>query len=120
MIKAQQSGKAPSGADTEMIKQLLSQMQLGRPSHKFWGSQPVPQSVGELRVDEAAAGPIDTNEDVKKVKQDPYTLPAGFEWTDLSMDDEAVVDEIYTLLYENYVEDDDAQFRFDYSKKYLS
>ena len=27
--------------------------------------------------------------------------------------------EIYTLLYENYVEDDDNMFRFDYSKEFL-
>ena len=35
------------------------------------------------------------------------------------MDDPAVVDEIYDLLLQNYVEDDDAMFRFDYSRDFL-
>jgi len=29
------------------------------------------------------------------------------------------LDELYTLLYENYVEDDDNMFRFDYSRDFL-
>ena len=31
-----------------------------------------------------------------------------------------VLKEIYTLLNENYVEDDDAMFRFDYSMRFLT
>lgn len=33
--------------------------------------------------------------------------------------DESVLDEVYTLLAENYVEDDDNMFRFDYSRPFL-
>lgn len=35
------------------------------------------------------------------------------------MSDENVVSEIYELLLQNYVEDDDAMFRFDYSREFL-
>jgi len=79
--------------------------------------------------------------------QEPYALPDGFYWVsmDVTSDEELQVpfcsnspphvltlefrsltwlcgcfsQEIYTLLYENYVEDDDNMFRFDYSKEFL-
>ena len=35
------------------------------------------------------------------------------------MDDDAVCEEVYQLLTNNYVEDDDAMFRFDYSRAFL-
>ena len=120
LMAAQQTGQKPGNKDMELIKQLLAQAQLGRNTHKFWGSQPVPQNASELTGDDySSAGPIDTNEDVKLVKKDPYPLPAGFEWAALEIDNDEGLGEMYTLLYENYVEDDDAQFRFDYSKDFL-
>jgi glycylpeptide N-tetradecanoyltransferase len=33
--------------------------------------------------------------------------------------DDAQLDELYALLNENYVEDDDNMFRFDYSREFL-
>merc|ERR1719198_941392 len=47
-------------------------------------------------------------------------MPEGFAWSDLDVTDESVLKEIYTLLNENYVEDDDAMFRFDYSMRFLT
>jgi glycylpeptide N-tetradecanoyltransferase len=46
-------------------------------------------------------------------------MPTGFEWCslDITNPDEAL--EVYNLLNENYVEDDDAMFRFDYSVPFL-
>ena len=35
------------------------------------------------------------------------------------MKDEKNVDDVYNLLNQNYVEDDDATFRFDYSRNFL-
>jgi glycylpeptide N-tetradecanoyltransferase len=46
-------------------------------------------------------------------------MPAGFEWADLQVDDGAELKELYDLLANNYVEDDDALFRFDYSVEFL-
>ena len=57
--------------------------------------------------------------EVKDVKQDPYKLPDGFAWDLLDWEDAAVVEEAYVLLRDNYVEDDDAMFRFDYSRDFL-
>ena len=43
--------------------------------------------------------------------QEPYNMPGGFSWSTMDVTDAAQLDEIYTLLYENYVEDDDEMFR---------
>lgn len=42
-------------------------------------------------------------------------MPAGFEWCSLDVNDPAQLLEVYNLLNENYVEDDDCMFRFDSS-----
>jgi len=46
-------------------------------------------------------------------------LPKEFEFCEIDMEDEKQVKELYELLTMNYVEDDDAQFRFDYSAEFL-
>jgi glycylpeptide N-tetradecanoyltransferase len=46
-------------------------------------------------------------------------LPAGYSWSDLDLTNDEQADELYNLLTQNYVEDDDAMFRFDYSVKFL-
>jgi glycylpeptide N-tetradecanoyltransferase len=46
-------------------------------------------------------------------------MPGGFEWSDVDVQDETERQELYTLLANNYVEDDDAYFRFDYSQEFL-
>lgn len=53
------------------------------------------------------------------VKPEGYNMPAGFEWCSVNILDDAQCQEVYTLLFENYVEDDDNMFRFDYSKEFL-
>ncbi|KAJ1654170.1 glycylpeptide N-tetradecanoyltransferase [Dispira simplex] len=83
--------------------------------HKFWKTQPVPQ-VGEA-VD--TEGPIKPDVPVDQVRQEPLPLPEGFEWTELDLTDSATMTELYQLLTHNYVEDDDAMFRFDYSPEFL-
>ena len=46
-------------------------------------------------------------------------MAKGFEWCTLDVNDDTHLDEMYVLLTENYVEDDDNMFRFDYSKDFL-
>lgn len=53
------------------------------------------------------------------MRQDPYPLPGSFEWVDCDIGDETEANEIYQLLSENYVEDDDGMFRFEYSSAFL-
>lgn len=57
--------------------------------------------------------------DRTSIRAEPYSLPAGFHWDTLNLDDPLVLAELYSLLSENYVEDDDAMFRFDYPPDFL-
>jgi glycylpeptide N-tetradecanoyltransferase len=90
--------------------------------YKFWNTQPVP------KIDEGSSGDsvtsgfhkaIEPDKTIAEIKADPYPLPEGFMWETLDLEDEAVLKELYTLLNENYVEDDDAMFRFDYQPEFL-
>lgn len=57
--------------------------------HSFWDTQPVPNNANKATM--PAQGAIDTEEDVKKVEKKPFSLPEGFEWSniDLTNDDDA-------------------------------
>lgn len=89
--------------------------------YKFWNTQPVP------KIDEGSGEgtgsdfhkAIDPVKTIAEIKQDPYALPDGFIWETLELENEEVLKELYTLLNENYVEDDDAMFRFDYQPEFL-
>src|SRR5215210_7441004 len=83
--------------------------------HKFWSTQPVPQTKSELDIE----GPIQPVQiaDVRKI---PYILPEEFKWVDLDVNDETQLDELYQLLVGHYVEDNSSSFRFGYSKPFLS
>jgi glycylpeptide N-tetradecanoyltransferase len=82
--------------------------------HKFWKTQPVPQAPTAY----PPLGPLEVKE-LSQVKPDPLKLPEGFSWVLLDWQDANVLEEAYVLLRDNYVEDDDAMFRFDYSKEFL-
>uniref|UniRef100_A0A8C5P265 Glycylpeptide N-tetradecanoyltransferase n=1 Tax=Jaculus jaculus TaxID=51337 RepID=A0A8C5P265_JACJA len=82
-------------------------------SYQFWDTQPVPK-LGEVVN---THGPVEPDKD--NIRQEPYTLPQGFIWDALDLGDRGVLKELYTLLNENYVEDDDNMFRFDYSPEFL-
>lgn len=84
--------------------------------HTFWDTQPVPSMSSEYATD---AGPIDEVKTPDDVRADPYPLPGAYEWHTCNVDDDTEMREIYTLLTENYVEDDDSMFRFDYSVEFL-
>jgi glycylpeptide N-tetradecanoyltransferase len=86
-------------------------------AHKFWSTQPVPKF--SEAVEEVKAGPIDAAKRVDEVRQEPYPLPASFEWVSCDVSSDTELQEIYTLLNANYVEDDDSLFRFDYSAEFL-
>jgi glycylpeptide N-tetradecanoyltransferase len=64
-------------------------------------------------------GPIERNTPKQDVKQEPYKLPTGFCWSVIDLNQEAEMDAVYGLLMANYVEDDDASFRFNYKKEFL-
>uniref|UniRef100_A0AC35U3E9 Glycylpeptide N-tetradecanoyltransferase n=1 Tax=Rhabditophanes sp. KR3021 TaxID=114890 RepID=A0AC35U3E9_9BILA len=111
-----------SGIDPE---QLLNQQadgsgirdmeQAKNHTYEFWKTQPVP-SIDEEVTENTF---IDAHVPISEIRQQPYTLPANFEWSDIDLTDDGELKEVYTLLSENYVEDDDAMFRFDYSPEFL-
>ncbi|KAJ3092230.1 Glycylpeptide N-tetradecanoyltransferase 2 [Quaeritorhiza haematococci] len=83
--------------------------------YKFWKTQPVPKT-DEIILEN---GPIEPDKAPEEVRQEPYPLPKDFEWCLLDIDDAKEVQDLYELLAMNYVEDDDALFRFDYSASFL-
>ncbi|EGR30518.1 n-myristoyltransferase 2, putative [Ichthyophthirius multifiliis] len=102
---------------------LRKQLQLGSKENtllskdwKFWKTQPVVQFDEDQTQ---KSGPIDLPKEVKDIRQEPYNIPTGFVWSDLNLEDSNDLDQLYTLLVENYVEDDDNMFRFDYSREFL-
>ncbi|KAL1559143.1 glycylpeptide N-tetradecanoyltransferase [Salvia divinorum] len=86
--------------------------------HKFWETQPVGQfkELGDMSLPE---GPIEQPTPLSEVKQEPYNLPSPYEWITCDIDSEEVCAEVYNLLTNNYVEDDENMFRFNYSKEFL-
>jgi len=77
--------------------------------HKFWQTQPVPQ-LGE--VPPLDDGYIEPSKPRKGVRQEPYPLPKDFQWCTVDLNEPNQLKEVYELLSANYVEDDDASFRF--------
>ncbi|KAJ3565007.1 hypothetical protein NP233_g7915 [Leucocoprinus birnbaumii] len=84
--------------------------------HKFWGTQPVPQPGEGPPIDD---GFIEPSRPVEEVRQEPYPLHKDFEWSILDISDPSQCKEVYDLLSANYVEDDAASFRFQYSAEFL-
>jgi len=93
-----------------------------RKKWKFWNTQLVPKLNAT-----GLSGPVATNNSaivngkilVRDIRQEPYNLPKGFEWTTININDITGINEVYTLLNNNYVEDNDNIFRFNYSIDFL-
>ncbi|KAF8212140.1 N-myristoyl transferase [Mycena galopus ATCC 62051] len=85
-------------------------------AHKFWATQPVPQLGEGPPLDD---GYIEASKPREEVRQEPYPLPKDFEWSTLDINDPKQNKEVYDLLSLNYVEDEDASFRFQYSAEFL-
>mmetsp|Transcript_15164 Transcript_15164/g.20019 ORF Transcript_15164/g.20019 Transcript_15164/m.20019 type:complete len:499 (+) Transcript_15164:63-1559(+) len=96
-------------------QQRMAEKRNAKPKeHKFWNTQPVPHE----EVDINEFGPIEVPV-YDEIRREPYNMPAGFEWSNVDVMDDGQIDEVYNLLTENYVEDDDNMFRFDYSVPFL-
>lgn len=107
------------------VSQLLTGLSLGgknqkdMASYKFWQTQPVPHFNDNSSKKTATQGPIKiiNPEEVPK-NPDPFGVE-GFEWCTLDLTDEGELKELYELLNNHYVEDDNAMFRFAYSQSFL-
>ncbi|XP_025093636.1 glycylpeptide N-tetradecanoyltransferase 1-like isoform X2 [Pomacea canaliculata] len=81
----------------------------------FWETQPVPRFDEVIQCN----AEIEPDKPVGEIRSEPLSLPSGFTWDTLDIGDPLILKELYTLLNENYVEDDDNMFRFDYSPEFL-
>ena len=85
--------------------------------HQFWCTQPVPH-LGDSHPNNCV-GTIEKLKPLDEIRSTSYVLPAPFSWRTYDVMNNQELEEIYTLLNENYVEDDDNMFRFQYSKNFL-
>ena len=92
-----------------------SEEEAAKKQYKFWETQPVPKITDKVEE----KGPIEPDKQPDQVKQQSYDLPKEFEWDTLDINNDDILKELYKLLNENYVEDDDNMFRFDYSPEFL-
>jgi len=84
-------------------------------SYKFWQTQPVMKFGENKGIEEGPFKIIDP----EQVPKEPGPLIEGFEWVTMDMTSDEEMEEVYQLLYGHYVEDDEAMFRFNYSKSFL-
>ena len=84
--------------------------------YKFWKTQPVPR----LNEKVVAEGPIESGKTPDQVPDKPYPLLLDFEWDTVDIEDSDQLQEVYDLLYEHYVEDSDATFRFQYLREFFN
>ncbi|KAE8551731.1 hypothetical protein EYB25_005621 [Talaromyces marneffei] len=104
------------------VADLLTGLSLGKKnvkdmaSYKFWQTQPVPRFDDQENL---AEGPIKII-NPEEVSKEPPQLIEGFEWVTLDVEDDKEVAELYELLSNHYVEDDNAMFRFNYSRAFLN
>ncbi|KAK7322491.1 hypothetical protein VNO77_25872 [Canavalia gladiata] len=110
-------GNAPSEIDLALAQNVQESPPLEK-RHKFWETQPVGQfkDIGDPSLPE---GPIEPPTPLFEVKQEPYNLPNHYEWITCDINSEEMCNEVYTLLANNYVEDNENMFRFNYSKEFL-
>ena len=103
------------------VSELLTGLSLGPKNqkdiaaYKFWQTQPVPK----FEEDRSAEGPIKLVVP-ELVPKAPAPLPEAYEWCELDLTNEDEIAEVYNLLSNHYVEDDDAQFRFSYSESFFN
>lgn len=96
------TGLAPTGTNNKDMA-----------DYKFWSTQPVSRFDEQVQEE----GPIQPASEV--VPDKPVPLLGDFEWVTMDLDNTAELKEVYELLSMNYVEDDQATFRFDYSASFL-
>lgn len=84
--------------------------------YKFWQTQPVGKLGDKERIEKE--GPF-KEIDIELVRKEPYPMADGFEWVTMDLLNDEELKEVFELLYGHYVEDDEAMFRFNYSKSFL-
>lgn len=87
-------------------------------SYKFWATQPVPK-FGDETPAIIEEGPLKIQK-VEDIATEPIPLALEqFRWVTMDLTNDHELEEVEKLLYGHYVEDDEAMFRFKYSKAFL-
>lgn len=86
-------------------------------SHKFWSTQPV-LKLGTPE-EEILEGPLEENKPLAELRQEPIDLHTDFRWATMDLSEPAELKEVYELLSNNYVEDNEASFRFEYTADFF-
>lgn len=117
-----EDNKAPPKSIEELMKLLSMGEPLTEPQqkqmkdYKFWKTQPVPSLDEKIESE----GPIDVKKTPDDIPDTPFPLLNDFEWSTVDLEETTQLDEVYQLLYDNYVEDQDATFRFKYSHEFFN
>ncbi|PPQ93264.1 hypothetical protein CVT25_015262 [Psilocybe cyanescens] len=117
-VKAE-GGAGAADANVENVRQALQQMKIMDVAKGKAG-------IGGLNKKDLGEGPpvedgyIEPSKPREEVRQEPYPLPKDFEWSVLDISDPAQNKEVYDLLSLNYIEDDQAAFRFQYTAEFLT
>jgi len=82
-------------------------------SHTFWKTQPV---VETTIIAEKEFGPIEVSS-IDQIKTESYSLPQGFEFHTLDLDNGEELNKVQQFLNTNYLESDSENMRFAYSKE---
>ncbi|CAI5759290.1 unnamed protein product [Candida verbasci] len=98
-----------------MGQELTPSQQKEMKDYRFWKTQPVPHLDEKITKE----GPIDKLKTPNDIPNEPLPLIKDFEWVTLDIGNDSELDELYKLLYDNYVEDTDATFRFKYSHEFF-
>jgi glycylpeptide N-tetradecanoyltransferase len=113
MEKVQAMGGDPKNPKNQAALKEFQKYKTLYEKHEFWDTQPVPKVAGKMEEGEIEKGKLD------EVREEPYGLPEGFTWSDVDLENEEQLHEVYELLRDHYVEDSDHMFRFDYQKEFL-
>ena len=89
------SSSPPADAETgieELARRVQESLSMSK-RHKFWETQPVGQfrDLGDSSLPE---GVIEQPTPLSEVKQEPYNLPAQYEWSTCDMDDGSTCNEV--------------------------
>ncbi|XP_066519035.1 glycylpeptide N-tetradecanoyltransferase 1b [Hoplias malabaricus] len=80
---------------------------------RFWNTQPVPKIDEEV----TSHGPIESEK--QSIREECYSLPQGFCWDTLDVENPEQLGELCTLLNEHYAGEEDNTFRFHFSPEFL-
>jgi glycylpeptide N-tetradecanoyltransferase len=115
--KVQEMMKTLSLADVLAGASISGKNKKDMASYKFWQTQPVPSFDEAKNIVED--GPMQEVQ-IDKVPKEPRQMYPGFEWVVMDLSNKDELNEVYDLLSNHYVEDDEAMFRFNYSPSFLT